>query len=379
MEINLKPQINVENKIKYSIGRRDLNAENHWIELDDSFKVTKPCVICLGGNGTFEPSDANHYCKMVENLIGLKQRTDNATTQRIKENRKDGKENVDFKETHVYENVDLIGISYGRQTSHKEMLSEKEISNLVETLLLPLCLDKNSRKLPIDTACKNVSMVTFFTHCQGAEELNNITKNFRSRLLNLGYSLQEAHDIISASLHISYASATFDAWQPTIRIDSLEDNTNPIIYKTFKESYAYDKTNGIDINLFKAGKLNDIDVNTKNETIEILTSKLLNKLAPWMDGDELDEHETKFLERNSEWQLISTLSNQSPNANAVSQMMAYAFAVSVNNSIENYFSKNYIKKPEFSHVLRELQGIKSMFSEKDLRVKGRQHELTPRI
>ena len=56
-----------------SFGKRDTSKPNHWQKLKFfKHKITKPTIICLGGNTTKFEEDANAMCKLASNLIGLK-------------------------------------------------------------------------------------------------------------------------------------------------------------------------------------------------------------------------------------------------------------------------------------------------------------------
>ena len=46
-------------------GRRNPKIEgSHWEQLDlSNYKITKPIVICLSGNGTINEKEANGFCK----------------------------------------------------------------------------------------------------------------------------------------------------------------------------------------------------------------------------------------------------------------------------------------------------------------------------
>ena len=81
----------------FIFGQRDLTAENHWRTKDiHDFKITRPTVVCLGGNGTTETRKANNVCKLVESLMGIKIEATNDVTS-------------------TYKDVDIVGFSYGKE------------------------------------------------------------------------------------------------------------------------------------------------------------------------------------------------------------------------------------------------------------------------
>ena len=56
-----------EKVLPAKLGIRDLNCKNHWKELNlNEAKITKPTVLCLGGNRSLGERDANAFCKSAE-------------------------------------------------------------------------------------------------------------------------------------------------------------------------------------------------------------------------------------------------------------------------------------------------------------------------
>lgn len=57
-------------------SRRGLGNLNNWEMLDfEKFGITKPTILCFGGNSTTDVITANVFCKITSNLIRLKSKT----------------------------------------------------------------------------------------------------------------------------------------------------------------------------------------------------------------------------------------------------------------------------------------------------------------
>ena len=122
-------------------GRRNPKIDDtSWEQLDlGKFQLKKPIVICLSGNATINEESANGFCKMAERLLGLKLNTDSSED--------------------IYEYVDLIGVSYAPyKKSGTGCLTDEEIDNMVDSIMLPLCVDNKGKALSIDQVCKNLSV-----------------------------------------------------------------------------------------------------------------------------------------------------------------------------------------------------------------------------
>ena len=90
------------------------------------------------------------------------------------------------------------------------------------------------------------------------------------------------------------------------------------------------------------------------DSIHIYSSKLRNNV-------ESDEHNLSLLSRDGSWD-----SKYEPNADCVSQMIAWAMSRAVENGIENKKSKKFIPKMPLEDLQKEMEMIKSDFSEEQL-------------
>ena len=343
----------------FSIGRRSYNSIWHWEELDianeDSpnfFRITKPVIICLGGNRATRAMNANGLCKIVENLIGLKNYSGNGEGATIKD-------------------VDLIGIAYGTnkeirfRNSGKQRpycdFSEEEERLLIDNLLMPLFVDNQGKRFPLRKACKNMSMITFFTYCYGSVQLYDIMNMLKTKLAIAGYSSEEIDKIYDNTRQISYAPFSAGRNIPTVSIRSLCDSTG-----SFYGKYALEHRDFLDgVGLYYNEVSNQGLLSYKKankESVDIYSSKLINET-----DTVINEHFPDVLERSEDsWRMVDNY--RSGNANAVSQLAAYSIADHVARSLNIYYNKKYIPNKSLKTLKKELKMILSKFSIDDLKM-----------
>ena len=149
------------------VGKRNLQAPNHWELLDlDNLKFEKPTVVCLCGNDTTTNAKANGFTKQAETYLDLMFKT------------KDG--------GNVLDNVDILGVKYDNSGDISDQDSDKIVKAIFNLLV-----NKNNKRLDIETAQKNMSRLTFFTYCQGHSTLWLIIAKLRYDLSQIGYSKNE--------------------------------------------------------------------------------------------------------------------------------------------------------------------------------------------
>lgn len=159
-----------DNSVPYHIKQIELS------EIDTS----RPTVIEFGGSGTIGAKAINGYLKTTESqLLGFSG------------------------------DVNIIGVDYNSCENgfHEQSIRDasKKCESFVDEFLVPLSLDKDGN-LNVQVACKNLRNLTFKTFCLGHEVIYYLDKMFKIRLLELGYSDQEAREIMAQILEISYGS-----------------------------------------------------------------------------------------------------------------------------------------------------------------------------
>ena len=203
--------------MKSRFGLRNKTSENHWKPCQiDKFKILRPLIICLSGNGTITEKDANGFCKLAENLLGEKA-----------------------------SEVDLLGIAYGvkdEQISKRGELSNIEIELIVDNLLMSLCKDETSGNLlPIEDCCKNLSLITFFTFCHGNKEVKMILEKFNEKLENEGLSKENIRLLTQSLFEINYAKESEYVFCPQISMASAQDSIGSVFGYWFFGDDDYDE------------------------------------------------------------------------------------------------------------------------------------------
>lgn len=332
-------------------GRRVPNGEHHWEHLFSiDYSVTKPTVLCLFGNATTTLPEANGGCKFVENLLGLIKR---------------GDENI-------LDRVDLLGFKYskGNQWDETGSLSLGFIDGFVNQVLLPMFRDEKYMRLPLDKACKNMSKVMFFTYCQGQVEANKIMDTLDWGLEKLGYTEDEILKINNATINVSFAPLDCRRnYMPSIRVLSTKDErVGEDIRFMYSPSELLD-IDGIDVKVDGVGEIyGEKRRDALAGSINVISSELLNKT-----GKDVDEHLIDILSRNNEW-AIKEFANTSgdnvasENADCVSQIMAYALGLAIENAEKNMASKEYIPNNFETTLPSEIRSIIDSFDKKDLQL-----------
>ena len=167
------------------IGKRNLNAENHWELLDlDNLKFEKPTVLCFSGNATLTNEDANGLAKMVENYLGL------MFTPK--------------QDYHLFDHIDILGVKYARLSKNIGCLDESAVEQIANAIF-SLLVDGRGQRLNLQQAKQNMSRITFFTFCAGNQELVKVIGTLNQKLADVGYEADEIYAINRASLEVSYA------------------------------------------------------------------------------------------------------------------------------------------------------------------------------
>ena len=315
---------------KASIGRRNPKIDKtHWEKLENlnEYHINKPTVLCFGGNSCITDENANGICKIAQNLMG---------------------EKLSQNENEIFEYVDFLGAVYKTDWLNENIgeFSKDDLLNFTESIFYKLLVDENGGKLPTDDICKNLSQITLFSFCRGAKELNEMCGILANHLeKDLRVSKSDVKKILGSMMHISYS--------PDIKKgESLVPMVFALSGKDFYqgdllESYDF-KGKNIAIEKVKAG---DKSQETAN-SIAIYASQLTNIL--------IDEHFISMISRDDDWKAVM----RRDNADCVSQMLGYALATSVVNSIENKNSNRFIHKMSLDKLETEIADIMHGF-EKD--------------
>lgn len=321
-----------------TFGKRDLSKPNHWQELEfGKYKITKPTIICLGGNCTKTAEEANGICKIASSLIGLKSKiTDEQATA---------------------QDVDVIGVAYGtvddESFSQTTLVTKQEIATLVDTLLLPLAVDEKGRRFSFEQAQRNFCNVNFFSHCYGSKIVNEMNFDLMRKMLNQGYSSREILDIQKQITSVAYAPMEEVFNLTSIQAISAKDMTSMVpsnANNNFQDAF-YDVLKGTQE--FSGTYLFREDENT----ITLFTSAMSSKPG--------NEHSVVFVERNDGWRYGLL---ESEHADEVSQILGYTLATAVATGLQNEYYQEFISKPTPEQVFESAKDILSTFEQQDLEI-----------
>jgi len=325
------------------IGRRNTQEKNSWETLDiETYRINKPTVICLSGNGAVDFKEVNGFCKLAQSYLELLTKNNPKA--------KDG--------------IDIVGIKYPilDKKNRTGRFAKENIEKIVNNLFVSLAYDENG-KVSFDELCRRLSQITFFTYCKGSMEAYKITYELSVRLHEIGFTKEEIKKALNCMWHISYAPYQDDNIMPTIKASSLLDDT------VFRIPPDQDMTfDGIKLHYSPELVKKDEYEFYASELLGIYSSKLLNE----MDFSP-NEHNILYVRRNADWDIMDMpagskmIKNQ--NANAVSQMLAWSLCSAVDNSLRNYKSRRYIPKPSLKTFMKDLLSIKSSFKDDSLKSK----------
>ena len=321
-------------------GIRNLDKTNHWERLKfDKYPHDKPVVICLGGNGTISENAANGMCKIAETFLQLLFKKNGVNR--------------------VYDHASIIGASYpiGNQPKTGKF-SDDDITKFVDGFLIKRIQNENDELVPLNEACRRLSQITFLTHCSGHHEADRIMRAFYNELRTLGYSQQECDIMMMSMFEVSYAPLTYNSIIPALFVDSKQDK---LLNKSWKETELSNNSNntlnGVEIRYERYGDNLLSGSNTSNalfDAIHIYSSKLRNNV------DE-DEHNISMITRDGSWN-----ATYEPNADCVSQMVAWALSRAVENGIDNKKSEKFLPKASLEELMQELVLIRNDFSAEQL-------------
>lgn len=309
-------------------GKRDWTKPNHWekIDINKDGIITKPTILCFGGNRTFDPKDANAVCRAAEELLSKDE-----YAKKISKN-----------------DYDLIGFCYGhyplKDQTEVSRLDDVEVENIEKNLIQPLYLDSKGNRLNIQKAIKNFNMLTVLCHSYGAVAFDKIMKKTFSTMVEKGYSLVEIGDILSQVVCVSYAPKCMIRGVSSIQIISGCDSFDipkdaPKKMRNTFYSHFY--------NLFEEEKLwgNGTQIANGN-TIGVYTTNMTN-------NETTNDHPLKILINGGK----ENASENSKNAKTIFEVAQQTLALSLKNSIENVKSKVFYSKPTINQLYTKTKTI----------------------
>ena len=270
----------------YGFGRRMTKCAqfpNAWQYLTpNDIDLSKPCVICFGGNGTMTDSVANGMAKMAENFID-----ENSNSSQ----------------------VDIYSIHYGGKLDATiGNLSYDEVEELAKGIFYRRLVDVNGEPLKIDEMMKNMRNVNMFTFCFGANIFKTIINNVAQYMeFSLGLEDEDICNILGQVFHLSYApSTTQNKFTMNLEVKSLKDKLYD--YKSEYSKYFNDN--------------NQYSIAFGENTISLFVKQMA-------DNESIDEHDIAIIKRDENGKTLSK------NANVVADTLESVLKFAVNNSKVN--------------------------------------------
>jgi hypothetical protein len=347
---------------RYQFIARDRHAPNNCkiVNIKD-LDPKKALVICCGGNGTITPRKANFVASNVEGMLGIKVEDSNS-------------------DNYSYNHLNIISVAYGRTNEEDPYgrLDMDEYHEIATDLFTTRCLDENGNDLPFDQICKNFSLLTCFSHCEGGISIKNIFASLTRQLSQKGYTKEQIQTITAQPMQIAYAPYCYDTPVPTIRFNSLTDSLNKSLPEIFENVYGH-KLDGIETQLDKEGYyMSSKNPFIKHNLLSVYCSRLLNVKENMDLSTLVDEHTICYLRRDEHWKsdAIATWKEGGREpwekdpvaADVFSQTVSYALAVAVSNSIQNSWSEKLIPNPPMSEIKEGIDSIIQGVCQDDLKI-----------
>ena len=326
---------------------RDYTQDTHYRKENASQYNSngKAVVLNLGGNGCIDCAKISRFIATGERLLGLKP-----------------EESLE-----LFDDVDLIGGAYTTKPNQPTIgeFTDEQREVLENSIFMRKCVDESGNKLDTKDLIKAFSTITIFSHCWGAVEASKMGKNIERKMKNMGYSQEDIDSAFNQVVHITYAPYTDHTCFPCLRINSFIDSEHREMRKIYEEAYRQ-KLNGISIHYDEAGffrnKKNSLN---KVPIVSIYSSQLINTKENSNLQNIIDEHPAETIERNYDW-TAGRQQRNGINADIVSQMISYTFALSVAVAMNNTSGNKLKRKPTMLEIYDELNLFPKKVNQEDL-------------
>lgn len=313
----------------YYLGRRNFLYDDkiHWEPLDGkTFRVTKPTVICLGGNGSLKTRNANFCCKVAQSLVGIKEprfANEIATT----------------------EDVDFIGIGYGKNYNDSEdgtgSLTKHEAIELAKSIFEPFYLDEKGRIRPEAEILRNFNQVTFFAHCHGAREVTNLILYTTRNMLDIGIARKTVDAAIGQIFAVSYAPIVT---MPCPNLQVITERDGMLFGAPLFSNLA---------NQFLDNRHKQ-ESESKGTVVFKEDANTISLIVTNMTQHKEVEHPIVNIQRDNRWQMQET---DTAYGDVVSQAMGVVLSYAIANSLKNQHSSTWTPRPTIDFMLKKVQSI----------------------
>ncbi len=321
-------------KTEINVGKRVLNQPNHWQDINlEEYKVERPVVLILGGNGTVSDKAANGNAKVVSSWLGV------------------------FKD-----DVDILSVNYNRVLHDKDNILQMQ-EYLTNQFFLPL-VSKNGKKIDFQKACKNLRQVTLFAHCYGKIAFDHVFDMLAEKCKALGYEKSQIEQLLDQIFFVSYGIWSRESRVPCLNVLSYYDEM--WLHTDMAWSFLLEQLDNVEVSpedkkaivetckkavdpLFEIEKFM-----TKNNRCFVLRDKNILRLASSeFHIHSVGDHTLKDLTRDENWETSTSLSKAGDH---VSKCIACALCNSVANSILNQRSKKLIPF-SLSELQKQLESV----------------------
>lgn len=194
-------------------GVRDLNVPNHWRALADDFKMTRPTVLMLGGDGCRTPADANGYLKTLNWLMQTddqKSKGYDVIAAYYEGPQQDAmyERQIFFADSHQAIKKLNTWVQFLYDEWQREAFYEREgqlydkyrtphyIHELYTRFLRPLIATPTGKRVPLEVAEKRAGRLNLVAHCHGAFVALKAEEMMCRDMNRLGYSAAEQDKIL---------------------------------------------------------------------------------------------------------------------------------------------------------------------------------------
>ena len=310
----------------YKFGHR-LEKENEqgfcWdnVEVQD-IPLTKPIILCFGGNTVVSDKFANGMAKIAEQFLGVSTKSKFVDIYSLR---------------YAYENIELIDNNGNKVKEKIGVVSNKEVEELSEELFLKRVVNKNNKKLSLERASKNMRNINILSHSFGEEVVKRIIEHTATQMQEkYGYTMEDTKNILGQVLHISYGpKKNQNRYSTNFEFKSFSDEE---FGKAYKAEYIKDVN--AQIPYLGCGELS-----LKNNTLTLYAESFEAK------QEESTEHVLQTIRRADNWFV------KNHRADTISKCLSLTLAMGVLNSKENKKHKQFVPLPNVEDIKDLIQPV----------------------
>ena len=300
-------------------NEQDFGWEN--VEVQD-IPLTKPIILCFGGNAVISDKFANGMAKTTEQFLGVSTKSKFVDIYSLR---------------YAYENIELVDNNGNKVKEKIGVVSNEEIEEIAEQLFLSRVVNKNDKKLSVEQASKNMRNVNILSHSFGEDVVKRIIEHTATQMQEkYGYTMEDTKDILGQVLHISYGpKKNENNYTTNFEFKSFSDEEFGKAYKA-----EYIKDINAQIPYLGCGELS-----LKNNTLTLYAESFVGKKEDYTD------HLIQTVRRDDNW----TVENH--RADTISKCLALTLAMGVLNSKENKKRKQFVPLPNAEDIKDLIQPV----------------------